>query len=280
MSSPAQETQPAIPRQQYAQAGQAKEDFKVVIHSGMTRDELAALKADLKSKDIDLIINEEEYGTNGKLNKVVGKIKFPDGNTGNFSGFGTNMRVEITRSYENGKGGNLNVWVGSGAGTQPPMPTPPAVPGTAVVPTAPAAIAAPVPATVPSPPPATPAPGAPAAVSISPAPSAPGAPAAISITPAPPTPPSPPAVAPQPEEPVAIEPVTGSVVIRANADGQGDPIFILNGKKLPDDEAVKLLNPDEIESVSVMKGDKAIKKYGEEGKNGVIIIETHKKKKK
>ena len=39
----------------------------------------------------------------------------------------------------------------------------------------------------------------------------------------------------------------------------------------------KDLNPNEIESINVLKGEAAIKKYGDKGKDGVIEITTKKK---
>ncbi len=38
------------------------------------------------------------------------------------------------------------------------------------------------------------------------------------------------------------------------------------------------ISPEEIESINVLKGENAIKKYGEKGKDGVIIINTKKQK--
>jgi TonB-dependent SusC/RagA subfamily outer membrane receptor len=49
-----------------------------------------------------------------------------------------------------------------------------------------------------------------------------------------------------------------------------DALIILDGKETT--KKVADLNPDEIQSVSVWKGDKATGKYGEKGKNGVIEI--------
>ena len=39
---------------------------------------------------------------------------------------------------------------------------------------------------------------------------------------------------------------------------------------------MKKLDPNKIESVTVLKGDSAIEKYGDKGKNGVVIIKTKK----
>lgn len=50
-------------------------------------------------------------------------------------------------------------------------------------------------------------------------------------------------------------------------------IYYINGKKATSKQ-IKNLNPNDIESMSVFKGKKAIELYGEEGRNGVIQIET------
>lgn len=53
------------------------------------------------------------------------------------------------------------------------------------------------------------------------------------------------------------------------------PLFIVDGKEL---DSFKLgdIKPDDIESMSVFKGDDAINKYGSKGKKGVIEITTKK----
>ncbi len=53
------------------------------------------------------------------------------------------------------------------------------------------------------------------------------------------------------------------------------PLYILDGKEIKEDE-FKALNPDNIETVNVLKGKKATEKYGDKGKNGVIEITTKK----
>jgi TonB-dependent SusC/RagA subfamily outer membrane receptor len=50
------------------------------------------------------------------------------------------------------------------------------------------------------------------------------------------------------------------------------PIFIVDGKRLADDGID--LNPSEIESVEVMKGPTAVQAYGEDARNGVVLITT------
>lgn len=50
-------------------------------------------------------------------------------------------------------------------------------------------------------------------------------------------------------------------------------LYFLNGKKVQRQE-LNSISPDEIESISVLKGKAAIKKYGAKGKNGVVEIQT------
>lgn len=51
------------------------------------------------------------------------------------------------------------------------------------------------------------------------------------------------------------------------------PLFYLDGRKISEKE-MKEINPDNIGSISVLKGEMAIKKYGTNGKDGVIEIST------
>jgi TonB-dependent SusC/RagA subfamily outer membrane receptor len=51
----------------------------------------------------------------------------------------------------------------------------------------------------------------------------------------------------------------------------------LDGKEATSDD-INALDPNTIESISVLKDDNAVKLYGEKGKNGVIIIKTKAKK--
>ncbi len=52
------------------------------------------------------------------------------------------------------------------------------------------------------------------------------------------------------------------------------PLFVVDGKKV---KKLKDTNPDNIESVNVLKGEAAEEKYGKKGKNGVVEITTKKK---
>jgi len=48
-------------------------------------------------------------------------------------------------------------------------------------------------------------------------------------------------------------------------------LFILDGKIIQQNDVEKI-NPQSIESIEVLKGDKAINQYGDKGKNGVVVI--------
>lgn len=54
-----------------------------------------------------------------------------------------------------------------------------------------------------------------------------------------------------------------------------DALYILDGKEISK-ENIDKLQPNSIEKIEVLKGDNATEKYGEKGKNGVIIITTKK----
>ncbi len=49
------------------------------------------------------------------------------------------------------------------------------------------------------------------------------------------------------------------------------PLILVDGRELPQD-TLNNLYPDQIESMTVLKDSAAVKKYGEKGKNGVILI--------
>ena len=50
------------------------------------------------------------------------------------------------------------------------------------------------------------------------------------------------------------------------------PIFVVDGKRLTDESAD--LNPSEIATVEVFKGESAVAAYGEDARNGVIVVTT------
>jgi hypothetical protein len=59
-------------------------------------------------------------------------------------------------------------------------------------------------------------------------------------------------------------------------NGDKDPFVVIDGKNSTMD-ALKKLDPDKIESISILKGDDATKKYGDKAKDGVVVIGTRKK---
>ena len=61
-----------------------------------------------------------------------------------------------------------------------------------------------------------------------------------------------------------------SLTIRTEAGK--DPLYIIGETEISAEE-LKLIDKEKIKSVSVWKNEEAIKKYGEKGKNGVIVIE-------
>jgi hypothetical protein len=69
--------------------------------------------------------------------------------------------------------------------------------------------------------------------------------------------------APQPQK---------SALSQCYADGCTKPLFVVDGKRLNDDSFD--LNPSEIATVEVFKGDSAVLAYGEAGRRGVVVITT------
>src|SRR5690606_30301076 len=65
---------------------------------------------------------------------------------------------------------------------------------------------------------------------------------------------------------------SSAITISGHKNGEiPDADFYVNGEKY-EKEKMKQLNPNVIRSVTVLKGQHALDKYGEEGKNGVIEI--------
>ncbi|WP_431106534.1 M56 family metallopeptidase [Winogradskyella poriferorum] len=58
-------------------------------------------------------------------------------------------------------------------------------------------------------------------------------------------------------------------------DNGENPLFIIDGKEVTK-EKIRDLNPKQIESLTVLKDKSATEKYGDKGKNGVIVIKTKK----
>lgn len=61
--------------------------------------------------------------------------------------------------------------------------------------------------------------------------------------------------------------------IKNKGDSSQEPIFIvMDGDEKKRVKKIKQVNPDEIKSIEVLKGEAAIVEYGKEGKNGVVIV--------
>ena len=52
---------------------------------------------------------------------------------------------------------------------------------------------------------------------------------------------------------------------------ENPPLYFINDKEV---KSIKELDPSQIESINVLKDSMAVKKYGEKGRNGVILIKT------
>ncbi|MDD4491212.1 MAG: TonB-dependent receptor plug domain-containing protein, partial [Bacteroidales bacterium] len=65
--------------------------------------------------------------------------------------------------------------------------------------------------------------------------------------------------------------VKNTIVIKSKSLKDANPLYVVDGKVMKNfDEAS--LDPDNIKSMTVLKGDIALKKYGSKAKNGVIEI--------
>ena len=62
--------------------------------------------------------------------------------------------------------------------------------------------------------------------------------------------------------------------IRNGHVGKEKPLIIIDGVEQTKDDAIDKLNPNIIESISVLKDESAVKLYGERAKDGVILITT------
>lgn len=68
-----------------------------------------------------------------------------------------------------------------------------------------------------------------------------------------------------------FSPKTNSANFRFFSNYEAKPLIIINGERMSSDLLMDL-NPDQIDSMTVLKGDDATSTYGKEAKNGVIII--------
>jgi TonB-dependent SusC/RagA subfamily outer membrane receptor len=64
-------------------------------------------------------------------------------------------------------------------------------------------------------------------------------------------------------------------VVQIKLKYEAQPLYVINGE-ISSRETMDKLKPEQIESVDVLKGEKATAAYGDKGKNGVIMIKTKK----
>ncbi len=76
------------------------------------------------------------------------------------------------------------------------------------------------------------------------------------------------------EDIIAMEEGNGTFFL-IDTEGDESPLFRIDGKEATEGEAKKLA-PDQIESINVYKGAKALEKFGDKAKDGVVEITTKK----
>lgn len=69
--------------------------------------------------------------------------------------------------------------------------------------------------------------------------------------------------------------IYGATELKAGSEKEGDPYFVIDGKPYKRSK-LKGIDPNNIQSINVLKGETALEKYGDKGKNGVIEITTKK----
>jgi hypothetical protein len=57
-----------------------------------------------------------------------------------------------------------------------------------------------------------------------------------------------------------------------------NPLYIIDGKEITEEDIIRNLKPEDVDSITVLKDKGAVEKYGDKGKNGVIEIYLKKKK--
>lgn len=54
-----------------------------------------------------------------------------------------------------------------------------------------------------------------------------------------------------------------------------DFIIVVDGEEITDDAILASIKSSDIASMELLQGEKAIEKYGERGKKGVLLLKTH-----
>lgn len=63
-------------------------------------------------------------------------------------------------------------------------------------------------------------------------------------------------------------------MVEVDIRDRSDILYVIDGKKITDNSAVKDIDPDSIKHVLVLKDERAVREYGKEAENGVVIIDT------
>lgn len=71
---------------------------------------------------------------------------------------------------------------------------------------------------------------------------------------------------------------TKTVIYKTNSDEKlliegKTPVIIVDGKEIQESE-LKKVSPEKIVTVDVIKGNQAVNRFGEKGKDGIVVIET------
>ena len=74
---------------------------------------------------------------------------------------------------------------------------------------------------------------------------------------------------------VGINPDGTTSIVGSPDDFSNPPLYVVDGKEMTKSE-MKDINPDEIDEISVFKNKEFTDKYGEKGKNGVVLIKLKK----
>ena len=82
---------------------------------------------------------------------------------------------------------------------------------------------------------------------------------------------SPVKVSPNFVQPASTNPTCRVVICAPSRSNMKEPLYVLDGMQINSKQFGKI-NPNDIESISVLKGIEAMAIYGNQGRNGVIII--------
>jgi len=75
---------------------------------------------------------------------------------------------------------------------------------------------------------------------------------------------------------------TAQAAIVQPASVAGEPLYVVDGQVLghPRYDSTFVIDPNQVETIEIIKGAEAETRYGKEGKNGVVVITTKKARKK